>query len=671
MRRNAVRLTASIALAFAAAACVDAPTTAPEVAAVQRGPAAGVLVPGTCTNLNGLNALAAQVFGPGTSPNINSVLGKLKNLDKDIKKGKFAEAKAKAYEIVQFTLKKHNQGGLTGTAAQVKAFTDAVFCFAGIDLNPLPDNTFLILPSDEPQVVTNLGGNAGVSFDANPVSEPTLLEIQVIPGEFPAPGSGPLQTKLDQYPGFIFVQKTSATNAPLTKPAVVGVCADGVIPQEVRDRLRLGHGKTSGFELAAPAPAEFLVCPNLVADAGAAEPRWKQLLGKLLPKQLHASNAMFFGGGVGGTVTEFSPFGPVDPELSFGGGVGGTVTEFIRVPAAADLLSKRGPTLALLEAGCGSIEAPYGSPVRADCQPFVQVSTRLGTPFISVPVSWSVTQGGGIVAPKSGTQCGTFGSSAAVPTDVTGRSGVCWTLGAVGANQVTATPSLGGDALNGVTFVPAVRTFNATANPAAGLVFLTPPPPTVQSTVSFPVDVVIVDKNGERVRGSSDKVQILLHLDGVYTGYKNRADAVEGLASFPSEGLTEIGNPFTYVAELPDLLSTVPRLPSAPFEVVAGPARRVVIVEGDGQSGPAGAPTAIAPKVRVTDWVGHPVSGVTVHWTLIDEKGAVSPAQGVSDVNGLVSTQWTLGVMQNRLRASFNTGLYAAEIIFQATGLTP
>ena len=319
---RSVRCFSVIALVLAAA-CTSDSAVAPVASLISKATSAAVIVPGTCTNLAGLTSLAQPLFGPGSSPNINSVLGKLKNLDKDISKGKFETAKDKAYEIVQFALKKYNQGKLSGTPAQLQAFTDKVFCFAGIDLHPLPHDTFLIMPSDEPQTVTNVAGTAGIAFDANPVSEPTLVEIQVIPGSFPAPGSGPLITKLDQYPGFIFVQKTSATNAPLTKPVVVGVCADGVIPQAVRDRLRLGHGKASGFEIAAPADAGFLNCPNQVADAGS-QPLWQRLAGYVLPAQLHASSMMFAGGGVGGTVTEFSPFGPVDPELSFSGGVGGT-----------------------------------------------------------------------------------------------------------------------------------------------------------------------------------------------------------------------------------------------------------------------------------------------------------------------------------------------------------
>jgi len=496
--RRSIRLSAAIALALAAAACADLATTAPDTASVRRGPSADAITPGTCTNLAGLNALAAPLFGPGTHPNINSVKSKLKSLDRDVKRGSIPEAQARAYEIVQFVLKKHNQGGLSGDAAQVKAFTDAIFCFAGIDLNPLPDNTFLILPSDQPQTVTNLAGNAGVAFDANPVSEPTLVEIMIIPGEFPEPGSGPLDTKLDQYPGFIFIQKTSATNAPLTKPAVVGVCADGVIPQAVRDRLRLGHGKATGFEVAAPGVADFLTCPNEV-EVASALPRWKRLVNKLLPQQLHASSMRFEGGGVGGTVTEFSPFAPVDPELSFGGGVGGTVTEFIRVPAGNVLTLDPPPVV-------DPCVAPLaGALLDASCWPFVEIKTRLGTIMTGVPVSWSVTAGGGSIAPLDGF-CGSYGSTAATTTNELGRAAICWTVGGPGTNSVRATPSAGGDAPAGVSFTPSEFDFSVTG--------VVPGPPTIIEVVqgdgqvgtpgaALPTNVVVrvTDEDGYPVAG--------------------------------------------------------------------------------------------------------------------------------------------------------------------------
>lgn len=456
-----LRLLASFALVLLAAACGEVPTAAPAADQLQRIDASASIVPGTCTNLAQLNTLAAAIFTPSSSPSISSVRGKLRNLDKLVKRGDITAAKAQATEIVAFVLKKHNQGGLAGTDAQVEAFTNQILCFAGFDLEVVqPDNTFLILPSDLPQVIINIDGTAGISFPGNPVSEPTLVEVLAIPGVF-GPGDGPLDTQLDQYPGFVQVTKTSENNAALLRPAVVGVCATGAIPAVVLARLRLGHGAAGGFEVTPAASASFLSCPTpAVANAGAT-PLWKRLANAMLPRQLHAFQQEF-GGGVGGTVTEFSPFAPVDPQLEFGGGVGGTVTEFIRVPAPGAPSTKGVPLNrpSIVLDPCAA--AAVGSTVTAECEPFIVVRTRLGTVLTHVPVTWNVTVGNGSVAAKVGT-CGAFGASAVSLTDLAGRAGACWALGTLaGTNTVSATPAPGGDAPAGVSFLPVSRSFSMT-----------------------------------------------------------------------------------------------------------------------------------------------------------------------------------------------------------------
>ncbi len=492
-----IRLAAASALVLLVAACVDLATTAPESASVRKVSTANI-TPGTCTNLSQLNALAATIFMPGTSPNINSVLGKLKNLDKLVKKGSFASAEVAATDIVAFTLKKYNQGGLAGTSAQVEAFTNAVLCFAGIDIDvEQPENTFLILPSDVPQIVTNTEGTGGVSFLGNPVFEPTLVEIELIPNDFPTAGDGPLDTKLDQYPGFIQITQTSEGGSPLAKPAVVGVCATGAIPQEVRDRLRLGHGAVAGFEITPSADASFLNCPTELADAGS-QPLWRRLAQLVVPRALHASSALE-GGGVGGTVTEFSPFAPVDVELAFGGGVGGTVTEFIRESSLSAIVSSSTP---MLLTDCTT--AIGGSDVAAECRPMITIKTALGTVLAGVPVSWNVTAGGGAVATRT-TLCGASGASAATTTNALGQAAICWTLGGLGANSVKASPSAGGDAPAGVNFVPADTTFtmNAVAGPPVLMQALSPTNQqgVAGSAVPIAPTVLVTDSYGNPVAG--------------------------------------------------------------------------------------------------------------------------------------------------------------------------
>jgi hypothetical protein len=184
----------------------------------------------------------------------------------------------------------------------------------------------------------------------------------------------------------------------------------------------------------------------------------------LSPKPLHAkASTMFFrGGGVGGTVTEFSPFAPVDPVLRSGGGVGGTVTEFIRGNAfSANLFESTMPV-----ESCQPITAPAGSLVPKACQPFIRVTTRLGTPITHMPVTWRTNEGKAKVAWQFPDMCGDFATAIVAYTDHWGRSSICWKLLVEGPRAVEVTPEAGGDAPEGVTFEPAFLRFEAVATPA-------------------------------------------------------------------------------------------------------------------------------------------------------------------------------------------------------------
>src|SRR5690606_37267448 len=149
MFRTAVRLVAAAAVALLATACGDVPS---EPHRAVDGGSSGSLVAGTCTYLTELNALAGEVWQNG-KPNVNSVLGKLKNLDGFVKRGQLPQAVSRAHDMVDFTLKQYAAGGLGGTDAQVAAFVNKVYCFAGIDIGiNEPSNSHLILPSDQAQI---------------------------------------------------------------------------------------------------------------------------------------------------------------------------------------------------------------------------------------------------------------------------------------------------------------------------------------------------------------------------------------------------------------------------------------------------------------------------------------------------------------------------------------
>jgi len=666
-----VRLATRVLLLFVAAfalACTDTPTaTAPqltpgeEMTLVQAE--SDIRWSAGCPTLGSINLLAHLLFRQDRDER-GWMAERLGGLGNEVRGRRRDRVQARAHAIVEWLLARQRAGTFRGTDAQLAALINAIYCFAGIDLSiGSASNTELILPSDQPQTVTTTNGEAGVQLPANPVTEPTLLTVTQLPDTFG--NAGLLDTKLDQYPGFLMITAQSEGNTPLAKPVVVGVCASGVIPQEVRDRLRLGHGKSTGFEIAQPGNADFLNCPNQVADAGAA-PLWKRLASAMLPQQLHAA-AMFAGGGVGGTVTEFSPFAPVDPELSFGGGVGGTVTEFTRSKMSMPSLTS--PAASALGI-CSPIEGATGSPLRDECRPYVQLTTRLGTPFIGVPVTWSVTAGGGGVAPNPGS-CGTLGASAVSSTGVTGRTGICWTLGSVGANQVTATPSLGGDAVAGVTFSPAVFTFDATANPAAGLVFVGQPAPVSPAYPPLSLTLMVVDKNGERVHASQDRIFVTINKNTFDDGRTElNPKAVDGLATATFTILTlDTG----YQLAASSLFLAPPSAPalSDVFEVVASFPVTIQIVGGNGQTGLAGAPLTTAPRVRVTDRYGNIVVGAGVRWAVVSEGGgSVSSATSVTNALGEATTNWTIALGSNNLRAYLLEGSLQYTT-FAANGIAP
>ncbi|MEP6620724.1 MAG: hypothetical protein ABJE47_15475 [bacterium] len=452
MRRFLVVAVAIVVAAYAVA-CSDRRSGAvlPTEPGVQRTPS-GPTTPGTCTTLASLIDLANSVFGPG-SANANTAIGTLNSLDRTIRNGNFAEAQAQATTLITFIEQRANN--LPAVHAQIQELIDHVRCYAGLSTEAV-----LVFPTDDPQVLTDATGHAGVSLQGATVTTPTLVTVSLLDPN----GASPLDTKLDKYPGY--VQISSSTQ--LTKPVVVGVCPSASVPSDVLARLRLGHQASGGFEITPPADASFLDCTGV---AQSKTPGWLRALASLvLPRPAYA--ATLFAGGVGGVATEFSPFGPVDPELRFAGGVGGTATEFTRTPKPPTVAPRSAVAApvpsrvsALNNPPCASVSAPAGAPLPPECRPVVTLTTHNGTIMQNVPVTWAVNLGGGSVAPQtlSSSACGPFGSGAATTTDVNGSASVCFTLGAPGANTVTATPGVGGDAPAGVSFAPPGFLFTATA----------------------------------------------------------------------------------------------------------------------------------------------------------------------------------------------------------------
>ncbi len=453
MLRTLTRCTLAFVAAFALA-CADSPSAppaaTPEDATTLVNAQSDIRWSAGCPASGQLSTLALLLIARNNDER-RVVLARLAELSEVVRSRRQERIQQRAHALVAWLLQRYRDGKFRGTDAQFAALVNAIYCFAGINISiDSPKNTVVVLPTDEAQVVTTQTGLAGVNLPANVVTEPTLLTIEEVPDTFPT--NGFLSTKLDQYPGFLRITTTSAGGSGLAQPVVVAVCPQGAIPAAVRARLRLGHDASSGFRIEPPADASFLNCPQVIGQAAA--PLWQRLASSLLPRELHAFQDAF-GGGVGGTATEFSPFAPVDPVLEFGGGVGGTATEFTRSSFSSDPFTVA-PAALLSDCSVGAVS----SPVVLECIPYVTVRTRLGTVLSGAPVTWEVLAGNGVLAPRAGGSCGTFGATATGFTSFTGRSEICWTLGPIeGDNRVRGTPAAGGDVPAGVVFEPAHREF--------------------------------------------------------------------------------------------------------------------------------------------------------------------------------------------------------------------
>ncbi|NMB80092.1 MAG: hypothetical protein GYA23_13470, partial [Methanomicrobiales archaeon] len=101
----------------------------------------------------------------------------------------------------------------------------------------------------------------------------------------------------------------------------------------------------------------------------------------------------------------------------------------------------------------------------------------------------------------------------------------------------------------------------------------------------------------------------------------------------------------------------------------AGPATRIALYAGDGQSATVVTPVPVAPAVMVTDADNVGVGGVTVTFSQ-QGGGSVTNLTQVTGSDGIAATGWTLGTvaMENTLSAS-SPGLAGSPVTFHATAL--
>ncbi|HYW49857.1 MAG TPA: Ig-like domain-containing protein, partial [Gemmatimonadaceae bacterium] len=677
MRPNTLARAFALLACGILAACGDSRSTAPIIAAdaAATAPQPNLAAAATCSptiNISNLIDAANLAFGAG-SPDANSAIGKLGQLNALVVAQDGAAARTKALEIIEFTLRKNSQRALPGGADAVVSFVNAVACFAGLNFAiTTPDGVYFIFPTDAPQILKSADGWAGISLPANPVFEPSIIQIAPIPFVVATPGDGPLTTELDQYRGFYSFELGSASNGKLlAKPAIVGICAPPSIPQLIFDRLRLGHDASTGFKLEPDAEADFLTCDTAYASLDAARAPsglFARVASLFTPREAFAATTnMFYGGGVGGTVIELSPFAPVDPVLSMSGGVGGTVIELkILAQAASGAVSA---------AACSSTQAPIGTGFAIGCRPEVALTTYLGNTLENAPITFTLLAGGGAVAREAADDScvAPYSTSAVVvPTDVNGAAAACWTLGNTpGANRLRATAGVGGQVPPGVTFANSIE-FNATATAPSALGFTVQPAAgsTVLAGANIPVTVTVTDANGVTVAGFNGPVTLTLNKNTFAGGASVQVNAVAGVATFTNIAINTAATGYTLVATTRYNGGSPFTATGNSFDVSAAPGvgSTLTIVSGNGLSVPAGTLLTTDPTVRLRDRFGNAVAGATINWGAGGSSaGSVSPLSSVTDAAGQASTDWTIGAGANELLASYGS---FASVLFTATGTT-
>ncbi len=141
-----------------------------------------------------------------------------------------------------------------------------------------------------------------------------------------------------------------------------------------------------------------------------------------------------------------------------------------------------------------------------------------------------------------------------------------------------------------------------------------------------------------------------------------------GLATGTFTTGTTAGTAYTVTAT-----STIPSTrtgTSAAIKVV-GPASKIALNAGSGQSATVGTAVTADPSVLVTDSFNSPVSGVAVTFAVYSGGGSVSGGSATTNASGIATVgRWTLGTTSgaNTLRASSGT-LSGSPVTITATGI--
>jgi len=273
--------------------------------------------------------------------------------------------------------------------------------------------------------------------------------------------------------------------------------------------------------------------------------------------------------------------------------------------------------------------APANTPIPDTLR--VRLIDAFGNGVPNVTVNWAVAAGGGSLSgPTSSTDVSGFATAPA------------WTIGATGAQRLTATAGT------------LSAEFTATVqSPAASLTLETAPPSTAFAGLALPTPPRFVVRDAGGMTLNSIPVMVTVTAGG---GALTNAPTTS--TSTPtSVGTWTLGNPLgaqtvtVSVAGIPSLVITT--------SAVVGPAALLDVVEGAGQSALAGASPELPIRVRVRDIAQHAVQGTTVSWEVIAGGGGLAQVTSTTDPNGIATMpSWTIGKLggAQSVRATSGSG---------------
>lgn len=259
----------------------------------------------------------------------------------------------------------------------------------------------------------------------------------------------------------------------------------------------------------------------------------------------------------------------------------------------------------------------------------VGVLDRLGNTVPDVPVTFSITGGGGTVDPASPT------------TNADGEASTEWTLGpALGANELEAE----------IAGFPNI-TFTATAilgDPEDVTAQDDGQTATVNTEVATPPGVLVADASGTPIEG----VMVVFAVTsggGSITG-EDQTTGVDGIATVGSWMLGTAAGDNT-------LSATVSGLDPVTITAtgVADVATQIVPATTDPQQAAVGTAVADPPGVVLLDQFDNPVAGLEVDFVVVMGGGTVTGSPATSDDDGLAQlAEWQLGAAEgtNEVEAS-------------------